>query len=104
MKKLKDKTYAFRINSDDLEKIKSKAKRARRTVTEYLTACALEKQITVIDGLDALVPELKAQGRNLNQLTMLAHMGTFQIAQMDAVTTAYGNICTQLTRLTGEVR
>ena len=104
MKKLKDKTYAFRVSSADLEKIKSKAQRARRTVTEYLTACALEKQITVVDGLDALVPELKAQGRNLNQLTTLAHMGRFQAAQLDAVTGAYGDICAELKRLTGEVR
>jgi hypothetical protein len=75
MKKQKDKTYAFRISSADLKKIKTNAKRAKLTVTEYLTASALNKEITVVDGLESLVPELKAQGRNLNQLTPLAHMG-----------------------------
>lgn len=66
MKKQKDKTYAFRVSSADLGRIKANAKRANMTVTDYLTACALNKKITVIDGLDSLLPELKAQGRNLN--------------------------------------
>ena len=45
------------------------------TVTDYLTTCALGKEIVRIEGLDDLLSELKAQGRNLNQLTTLANMG-----------------------------
>ena len=58
MKKQKDKTYAFRVSSSDLKKIKSQAKRAKMTVTDYLTTCALNKEIKIIDGLDPLLSEL----------------------------------------------
>ena len=99
MKKQKDKTYAFRISSADLKKIKSQAKRAKMTVTDYLTACALNKKITVIDGLDSVLSELKAQGRNLNQLTMLSHQGRSYPSQIEKLTDAYGDICTELKKL-----
>ncbi|MFI3325214.1 MAG: plasmid mobilization relaxosome protein MobC [Clostridia bacterium] len=72
---MKNKNFAFRINENDLNKIKSKAKKAHLTTTEYLTRQALDKPIVVIDGLSQLTTELKAIGRNLNQLTTLANMG-----------------------------
>ena len=96
MKKQKDKTYAFRVSSADLKKIKAKAKRANLTVTDYLTACALDKEITVIDGLDGVLSELKAQGRNLNQLTILSHQGRSYPSQIQKLTDTYGDICALL--------
>lgn len=99
MKKQKDKTYAFRVSSADLGRIKANAKRANMTVTDYLTACALNKKITVIDGLDRLLPELKAQGRNLNQLTILSHQGRSYPSQIEKLTDAYGSIFDQLRKL-----
>ncbi|MDF1494991.1 plasmid mobilization protein [Caproiciproducens sp. CPB-2] len=99
MKKQKDKTYAFRVSSADLNKIKINAKRAKLTITDYLTASALNKEITVVDGLESLVPELKAQGRNLNQLTTLAHMGRVYPEQIDRLTDAYGDIFSALKKI-----
>ena len=102
-KKEKDKTYAFRISSADLKKIKSQAKRAKLTVTDYLTVCALGKEITVIDGLDSVLSELKAQGRNLNQLTILSHQGRSYPSQIKKLTDAYGDICAELKKLLGVI-
>jgi hypothetical protein len=99
MKKQKDKTYAFRVRSVDLKKIKAKAKQAKMTVTDYLTACALGKEITVIDGLDPVLSELKAQGRNLNQLTILSHQGRSYPSQIEKLTDAYGDICALLKKI-----
>lgn len=99
MKKQKDKTYAFRVRSADLKKIKTKAKRANLTVTDYLTACALNKEITVIDGLDGVLSELKAQGRNLNQLTILSHQGRSYPSQIEKLTDVYGDICALLKKI-----
>ena len=103
VKKQKDKTYAFRISSADLKKIKSQAKRAKLTVTDYLTVCALDKEITVIDGLDSVLSELKAQGRNLNQLTILSHQGRSYPSQIDKLTDAYGDICAELKKILGVI-
>jgi hypothetical protein len=104
MKKQKDKTYAFRVSSADLNKIKINAKRARLTVTDYLTACALNKEIVIIDGVEPLVGQMKAAGRNLNQLTTLAHMGRIEAVRLDEVSEAFGNIASALNVLTREVK
>ena len=45
------------------------------TLTEYLTACGLQKEIVIIDGLEEVIRQQKGIGRNLNQLTTLANMG-----------------------------
>lgn len=73
MKQTKDKNYAFRITDKDLNTIKQKAKKAKMTVTDYITKSALDKDIIIIDGLPEIVTQLKKIGNNLNQLTMLSH-------------------------------
>lgn len=75
MKKLKNKKFAFRISERDLNQIRLKAKRAKMTVTDYLVTSALNKEIVIIDGVEVLIGQQKAVGKNLNQLTTLAHMG-----------------------------
>lgn len=75
MKQIKDKNYAFRITDKDLNTIKQKAKKAKMTVTDYITKSALDKNIVIIDGLPEIVTQLKKIGNNLNQLTMLSHQG-----------------------------
>ena len=44
------------------------------TMTDYIVQCALGKEIVQVEGLDEILSELKAQGRNLNQLATLANM------------------------------
>ena len=56
-----------------------------------------------VDGLDPIRSELKAQGRNLNQLTTLANMGKVTILRGDALADKYGEVCEQLWQLLREV-
>ena len=63
--------------------IQHQAKQAGMTVTDYIITCALGKEIVRVDGLDEIFAEVKAQGRNLNQLTTLANMGRIQILRSD---------------------
>lgn len=44
-------------------------------MTGYITICALDKKIVVIENLSEVLSELKGIGRNLNQLTTLSNMG-----------------------------
>jgi hypothetical protein len=104
MERLKDKKFAFRVSERDLNQIRVKAKRAKLTVTDYLVASALSKDIVVIDGVEPLIGQLKAVGRNLNQLTTLAHMGRIQAVRLDEVREAFGDITAALRDLTGEVK
>ncbi|NTV91183.1 MAG: MobC family plasmid mobilization relaxosome protein [Clostridiales bacterium] len=47
--------------------------------------------------------QLKAVGRNLNQLTTLAHMGRIQAVRLDEIMKVFGDIAAALRDLTGEV-
>ncbi len=104
MEKLKDKKFAFRVSERDLNQIRIKAKRARLTVTDYLITSALNKDIVVIDGVKGLVSQMKAVGKNLNQLTTLAHMGRIQAVRLDEVMKVFGDIAAAIRDLTGEVK
>lgn len=66
---------AMRFRESDYETIKKKADKAKMNFTEFVTRSALDKPIIIIDGLDKVLKEQKAIGRNLNQLTMLCNMG-----------------------------
>ncbi len=74
------------------------------TVTDYLVSSALNKEIVVIDGVEGLITQMKAVGKNLNQLTTLAHIGRIQAVRLDEVMEAFGDIAAALRDLTGEVK
>ena len=73
------------------------------TLTQYLTICGLEQKIIQVDGLDAVLSELKAQGCNLNQLTTLANMGRLTVLRSDELIDKYTDVCAAISRLTKEI-
>ena len=81
----KTEIITLRVTPQTKDRIRAKARELNMTVTDYLCLCGLGKRIVRVDGLDQVLSELKAQGRNLNQLTTLAHMGRVQVANLDAV-------------------
>ena len=64
----KDIKFSTRMASADREAIKELAKRSGMSMSDYVTACCLGKQVVVVDGLKEVLKELKSIGRNLNQL------------------------------------
>lgn len=80
------------------------AQKAGMTVTDYMTVYALGKEIVWVDGLDTVLSELKAQGRNLNQLTTLANMGKLKILRGDDLVDGYAKLCEQVSQLAKEVQ
>ena len=87
----------------DKKAIRQRARAVGMTVTDYLTTCALGKEIVRIDGLDDLLSELKAQGRNLNQLTTLANMGRITVLRGEDLVQEYTRLCDSLGTLIREV-
>ena len=104
MQKKKTEIITARMTPTDKNAITQRAKAASMTVTDYLTTCALGKKIVRIDGLDDLLSELKAQGRNLNQLTTLANMGRLSVLRGDELIREYTRLCDALGALVWEVR
>ncbi len=54
------------------------------SMSDYVTACCLGEQVLVIDGLKEVLSALRAVGNNLNQLTMLAHMGRVSVVDLES--------------------
>ena len=104
MQKKKTEIITARMTPADKKAIRQRAKAAGITVTDYLTTCALGKGIVRVEGLDDLLSELKAQGRNLNQLTTLANMGRITILRGDDLFSEYTRLCDLLGALVLKVR
>ena len=89
---MKNRKLSIRISEADWQRFHDKADQANMTLTEYVTACCLGKRIVVIDGLDELIRQQKAIGRNLNQLTTLANMGKVKTIYLKELTDAYAQV------------
>jgi predicted DNA binding CopG/RHH family protein/DNA-binding Xre family transcriptional regulator len=96
---LKDRKMSIRISEENLALIHQKATKAKLNFTDYVTRACLGKQIVIIDGLDEILKEQKAIGRNLNQLTLLANMGRVEAVNLTALTKRYAELNATLTEL-----
>lgn len=67
--------------------------------TEFVTRSALNKQITVVDGLPEILKEVKAIGRNLNQLTTLCNMGKIICPELSELKEQYSNAVAVLDKI-----
>ena len=103
-KKRKTEIVTIRMTPTTKSLVQHLARKAGMTVTDYMTACALGKEIVRVDGLDAVLSELKAQGRNLNQLTTLTNMGKLKILRRDDLVNGYAQLCQQVSQLSKEVQ
>ena len=63
---------AFRVTPAEAKKLREKVRQSGLSQQEYLLRAALEQPILVIHELKPILSELRAWGRNLNQLTVLA--------------------------------
>lgn len=100
----KTEIVTVRMTPKVKEQLRQRAQDAGMTLTDYLCICGLGKEIIRMDGLDDVLSELKAQGRNLNQLTILANMGKLKILRGDDLVNGYAKLCGQVSHLTKEVR
>ena len=62
------------------------------SLTQYLTDCAVGKEIVRIEALAEFTKALKAQGNNLNQLATLANMGRITSVNVREACTLYADI------------
>ncbi|WP_347488683.1 hypothetical protein ABDB91_15980 [Desulfoscipio sp. XC116] len=68
---MKSERFDIRMTTQEKASIIGRAKRTGRTTSEFMIDTALNRKIIVIDSLPEMVSQLKALGRNLNQLTVL---------------------------------
>ena len=80
----RDTTLTIRLTKAEKERIERNAKRADRSVTDYLVLLSLQTPIHVAEDVKPLLIELKRIGNNLNQLTHVANAtGRVSASQLD---------------------
>ena len=93
---MKNRRITLRVSDADWQKLHDKATASRMTLTDYLTACGLQKEIVIIDGLEEVIRQQKGVGRNLNQLTTLTNMGKVKTVYLQELTDAYAQVSSLL--------
>ena len=99
----KTEIITLRVTPKTKDRTRAKAQELGLTVTDCLCLCGLGKRIVRVDGLDQVLSELKAQGRNFNQLTTLANMGKITVVYGDRLAEGYAQVSEQLRQLLLEV-
>ena len=76
--RLRDTTLTIRLTKAEKERIERNAKRAKRSITDYIVSLSLETPIHVAEDIKPLLIELKRIGNNLNQITAKINAGAFR--------------------------
>ena len=84
----RDQVIAFRVTAAEGRKIRDKVRKSGLSQQDYLLRAALGQPIYVVEELKPILAELRSWGRNLNQLTLLAHSGWVQTVYLQEVTKA----------------
>ena len=92
---------AMRFRESDYVAIKKKAEKVNMNFTEFVTAAAMNKPITVINGLSEVLKEQKAIGRNINQLTTLCNMGKIVCPDLKELKQQYAEVMATLNEIVG---
>ena len=87
----KDQFIRARVAGWEKFVISENARKARMTESEFVRRAALEKDVVVIDGAAELLTELRCQGNNLNQLTVLARQRRIELVDFQPFMEVYQN-------------
>lgn len=68
----KEEFIRIRVAGWQKKYISLQAEKAHKSLSQYVRDAAMDKDVTVIDGVDDLICELRRQGNNLNQLVIMA--------------------------------
>ena len=79
----RNRTITIRCTDDEYDRIHNKAQRHKLSLSYFVLRSTMDKKIIVADGLDEVVKQQKAIGRNLNQIAMLAHEGRLHSVRLD---------------------
>ena len=91
--------FCFRLSESDYLRIQNKAEKAKLSMSAFILSTALGKEIIIVEGLEKSLAELKAIGRNLNQLTTLCNMGKIQCLELAETKNQFGAIVESVTGL-----
>lgn len=96
----RNQTLTVRLTEQEKERIQTQAKKARRSVTDYLVALSWETPICLGPDTRPLLVELKRMGSNVNQIAQKVNAGAFTSYNFQEVVDQLGALHEALCRLT----
>ena len=73
------------------------------SISEFVRSSAMGREVTVLEGVDELLTELRRQGNNLNQLTIMARQGRIDMVDMKPFMEVYSETWQTLNSLLSHV-
>lgn len=95
----RDVTLTIRLTAAEKDAIVRNAAKARMSLTDYIVASSLLKEIHVAEDTRPLISELKRIGNNLNQISMKINAGAFQSYNFQEVIEMQRSIYEELYRI-----
>ena len=95
----RNRKKSFWVGDSEWKAIEKIAAETGMGIGEYLRISALGKTIYQIEELKPVLHELKGIGRNLNQLTLLAHQGVIRTVNLTAMADGIGRCYAAINRL-----
>lgn len=95
----RNQTLTIRLTATEKDAIVRNAAKARMSLTDYIVASSLLKEIHVAEDTRPLITELKRIGNNLNQISMKINAGAFQSYNFQEVIELQKNIYEELYRI-----
>ncbi len=92
-----------RVTEKEYSIIMENCIKSGRTLSELLRESACEKEIIVLEGMNELIKELRHQGNNLNQLTVMARMGRIDFVNLRELQEVYKSTWQALNSLLSRV-
>ena len=88
----KEEFIRIRVAGWQKKYISLQAEKAHKSLSQYVRDAAMDKNVTVIDGVDDLIRELRRQGNNLDQLVVMARQGHVELVNMEPFMEVYSGM------------
>lgn len=97
-------TITIRCTEDERQRIYNKARQHGLTLSDFVLRSALDKKIIVAEGINEIVKQQKAIGRNLNQIATLANMDRLTVVNLGQLLNEHTNVTTMIGELLRAVK
>ncbi|MBQ8903126.1 MAG: plasmid mobilization relaxosome protein MobC [Oscillospiraceae bacterium] len=100
----RNKTIAIRCTEEEYQRIHDKAEQYGLRLNDFVIRSALDKKIIVAEGINEIVKQQKAIGRNLNQIATLANMDRLTAVNFQPLLDVHTNATTMIGELLKAVK
>ena len=100
----RNKTIAIRCTEEEYQRIHDRAKQYGLKLNDFVIRSALNKKIIVVEGINEIVKQQKAIGRNLNQIATLANMDRLTVVNFQQLLNEHTNVTTMIGELLRAVK